>query len=172
MGNQDYVDGATAAKEGWIRQLSNEKSMTVLEGREWLRQTMQAQALRIAGVTFEGRQELIAKLQPGMFPCLLPYNKCQQAYCPTYFALKQSCFIVEGGLLCRWGFVHVFMHHSDKHFQTVLLEVDTFLAWCRSGADAGEGAHQRVRPQRHPSDDNVWRCAGLCAPRADWPLPL
>ncbi len=56
----------SASVETWNHQLSNEKPLTVLEGREWLRQSMQPEALRIAGVTFEGRQELIARLQPGM----------------------------------------------------------------------------------------------------------
>ena len=49
----------------WAQQLSKEKPLTVLEGRERLRELIPAEALRIAGVTFEGRQELIASLQQG-----------------------------------------------------------------------------------------------------------
>lgn len=75
-GYSSSVEGATAARDDLNRQLSSETPMTVLEGREWLRQNVQPEALRIAGVTFEGRQELIARLQPGMsscpFPSLLP----------------------------------------------------------------------------------------------------
>ena len=52
----------------WAQQLSKEKPLTVLEGRERLRELIPAEALRIAGVTFEGRQELIAALQPGLPP--------------------------------------------------------------------------------------------------------
>ncbi|BDA42597.1 hypothetical protein COCOBI_03-4900 [Coccomyxa sp. Obi] len=64
MDHSVSLENTAASREIWNHQLSNEQPMTVLEGREWLRQSMQPEALRIAGVTFEGRQELIAKLQP------------------------------------------------------------------------------------------------------------
>ncbi|EIE24710.1 hypothetical protein COCSUDRAFT_53046, partial [Coccomyxa subellipsoidea C-169] len=63
-GYSSSVEGATPARDDLKRQLLSETPMTVLEGREWLRHNMQPEALRIAGVTFDGRQELIAKLQP------------------------------------------------------------------------------------------------------------
>lgn len=59
------LDGNVTQTEAWSRQLSSDKPLTVLEGREWLRQTLQPEALRIAGVTFDDRQQLIARLQPG-----------------------------------------------------------------------------------------------------------
>ncbi len=72
MDHSVSLEDTSASREVWNRQLSNEKPMTVVEGREWLRQSMQPEALRIAGVTFKGRQELVAKLQPGMFPLPWP----------------------------------------------------------------------------------------------------
>ena len=75
-GYSSSVEGATPARDDLNRQLLSETPMTVLEGREWLRHNMQPEALRIAGVTFDGRQELIAKLQPGMpfSPISFPRN--------------------------------------------------------------------------------------------------
>ena len=62
---------ASPAAAELSRQLAQEKPLSVVEGRERLRAAMPAEALRVAGVTFEGRQELVAALQPGSMLLLL-----------------------------------------------------------------------------------------------------
>ena len=57
--------GMSSPAAQWAQQLTKEKPLTVLEGRERLRELIPVEAVRIAGVTFEGRQEIVASLQPG-----------------------------------------------------------------------------------------------------------
>ena len=84
------TDSPTAAD--LCRQLAQEQHLSVVEGRERLRAAMPGEALRIAGVTFGGRQELVAALQPGEMLLLLPnasscmrhpssYTRCMHAAC-------------------------------------------------------------------------------------------
>ena len=42
--------------------------LTLMEAREQMRSSVEPEAHRIAGVTFEGRQDAIQELQPGMVP--------------------------------------------------------------------------------------------------------
>ncbi len=54
---------------------SPQRTLTVLEAREQMRSATEPEAHRIAGVTFEGRQEAVQKLQAGMasqHPSLAP----------------------------------------------------------------------------------------------------
>ena len=62
--------GGTRAEEGALDHSTQQpqppqRTLTVLEAREQMRHAMEPEAHRIAGVTFEGRQEAVQKLQAG-----------------------------------------------------------------------------------------------------------
>ena len=52
--------------------IQHPQPLTLMEAREQMRSSVEPEAHRIAGVTFEGRQKAIQELQPGM----MPYNAC------------------------------------------------------------------------------------------------